>query len=67
LEYKWTEELTEEERKFLLYLPFSITIEKYNTIIVHAGMIPSFSVGMYIRERKWGEGRKVVVVRFRCV
>lgn len=42
---KWTDDLTEEEKNFLRYLPFTITIPKFNTIIVHAGLVPTFDVG----------------------
>jgi hypothetical protein len=41
---RWVDDLTEEERKFLLYLPFTITIPNYKAIIVHAGLVPTFAV-----------------------
>jgi len=43
-EVKWIDELDESELKYLIYLPFSVTIPKYNTLVVHAGLVPSFSV-----------------------
>lgn len=40
------DDLNEEEKKFLIYLPFTITIPKFNTIVVHAGLVPTFDVGI---------------------
>jgi hypothetical protein len=38
------DELTSEEKLYLASLPFTMTIPKYNTIIVHAGFVPTFPI-----------------------
>eukprot|EP01127_Copromyxa_protea_P021553 TRINITY_DN7449_c0_g1_i1.p1 TRINITY_DN7449_c0_g1~~TRINITY_DN7449_c0_g1_i1.p1 ORF type:complete len:252 (+),score=49.91 TRINITY_DN7449_c0_g1_i1:56-811(+) len=36
----WYNDLTPEEAKFLLELPFTISIPQFNVIVVHAGLVP---------------------------
>jgi hypothetical protein len=41
---KWMEDVSEEELKFLMDLPYSISIPSLSVTIVHAGVIPGSSV-----------------------
>lgn len=41
---KWMEEVTEEELRFLMDLPYSIAIPSLNALVVHAGVIPGLRV-----------------------
>lgn len=41
---KWMEEVREEELRFLMDLPYSITIPSLNALVVHAGLIPGVAV-----------------------
>ena len=38
--YKWTTDLTEESRKWLADLPYSIRIPSRSIVVVHAGLLP---------------------------
>lgn len=40
----WMQEVTEEELRFLMDLPYSISIPSLHALIVHAGVVPGVSV-----------------------
>lgn len=41
---KWMEDVSEEELRFLMDLPYSIAIPSLNALVVHAGVIPGVRV-----------------------
>jgi hypothetical protein len=47
--YEWTDALSQEEVDWIKALPYTITFPDYNSIIVHAGLIP----GKPLHEQKW--------------
>lgn len=36
----WTSELTKEQQRYLEHLPITLSIPQFNTLVVHAGLVP---------------------------
>lgn len=57
-DYEWMKELTNTELKYLYELPYSISLPKYNILVVHAGMLPN----KLVKEQELND-----LIRLRCI